>query len=393
MVKAKRGNNEGNIKRRSDGRWEARLTTRDGTRKSFYGRTRQEVARRLTEALRDQHQGLPIVGDRQTVEQYLMSWLELVKSTIKLSTWIRYERFVRRDALPTLGAITLSKLSPQHLQALYAARLAAGAATTTVIHLHALLHLALDEALRLGLVQRNVTNLVNPPRRVREEMKALTPEQARRFLEVAAETPLEAFYVLAVMTGMRIGELLALKWRDVDLDRHTAQVRATVQRLGPSLSFSEPKSARSRRKVALPQMAVEALRRHRASQAEERLALGPAWDDLDLVFPNGVGRPMEHSNLRIRSFQPLLMKAELPKIRLHDLRHTAATLLLLQGVHVKVVSEMLGHASIAITLDLYSHVLPDMQREATAAMDRLFSEDVAPVGVNIGVKTTKRKAR
>jgi integrase len=392
-LKAKRGNNEGTIKRRSDGRWEARITTCDGTRKSFYGRTRQEVARRLTEALRDQDRGLPIVGDRQTVKQYLTSWLESAKSTIKLSTWIRYERFVRRDALPALGAITLSKLSPQHLQALYAARLAAGAATTTVIHLHALLHLALDEALRLGLVQRNVTNLVNPPRRVREEMKALTPEQARRFLEVAAETPLEAFYVLAVMTGMRIGELLALKWRDVDLDCHTAQVRATVQRLGPSLAFSEPKSARSRRKVALPQLAVEALRRHRARQAEERLSLGPAWDDIDLVFPNSVGRPMEHSNLRIRSFQPLLMKAELPKIRLHDLRHTAATLLLLQGVHVKVVSEMLGHASIAITLDLYSHVLPDMQREATAAMDRLFSNDGAPVGVKIGVKSTKRKAR
>ncbi len=390
-MKAKRGNNEGNIKRRTDGRWEARITTRDGTRKSFYGRTRQEVARRLTEALRDQDQGLPVVGDSQTVEQYLTSWLESAKPTIKLSTWIRYERFVRRDALPTLGAIRLSKLSPQHLQALYAARLAAGAATTTVIHLHALLHLALDEALRLGLVQRNVTNLVNPPRRVREEMKALTPEQARRFLEAAAETPLEAFYVLAVMTGMRIGELLALKWRNVDLERHTAQVRSTVQRLGPSLAFSEPKTARSRRKVA-PQLAFEALHRHRARQAEERLAHGPAWDDLDLVFPNSVGRPMEHSNLRIRSFQPLLEKAGLPRIRLHDLRHTAATLLLLQGVHVKVVSEMLGHASIAITLDLYSHVLPDMQREATAAMDRLFSEDDASVGVNIGVKTAKRKA-
>jgi len=392
-VKAKRGNNEGNIKRRSDGRWEARIMTRDGARKSFYGRTRREVARRLTEALRDQDQGLPIVGDRQTVEQYLTSWLESAKPTIKLSTWIRYERFVRRDALPALGAIPLSKLSPQHLQSLYSSRLAAGVAPTTVIHLHALLHLALDEALRLGLVQRNVTNLVNPPRRVREEMKALTPEQARRFLEPAAETSLEAFSVLAVMMGMRIGELLALKWRDVDLDRHTAQVRATVQRLGPSLVFSEPKSARSRRKVALPQMAVEALRRHRACQVEERLALGPAWDDLDLVFPNGVGRPMEHSNLRIRSFQPLLKKVGLPRIRLHDLRHTAATLLLLQGVHVKVVSEMLGHASIAITLDLYSHVLPDMQREATAAMDRLFSEEDAPVGVNIEVKNTKRKTR
>jgi integrase len=275
----------------------------------------------------------------------LTSWLESAKPTIKLSTWIRYERFVRRDALPALGAITLSKLSPQHLQSLYAARLVAGAATTMVIHLHALLHLALDEALRLGLVQRNITNLVSPPRRVREGMKALTPVQARQFLDVAAETPLEAFYVLAVMRGMRIGELLALKWRDVDLDRHTAQVRATVQRLGSSLAFSEPKSARSCRKVALPKLAVEALRRHRASQAEERLALGPTWDDLDLIFPNSVGRPMEHSNLRIRSFQPLLVKAELPKIRLHDLRHTAATLLLLQGVHVKVVSEMLGHAA------------------------------------------------
>lgn len=369
---AKRGNNEGNIKKRSDGRWETRITLQDGTRRSFYGKTRQEVARRLAEVLRDVDKGLPVVGEKQTVADYLAKWLETVKPTIRSRTWLRYEEYVRLHILPTLGGMILSRVTPQHVQSLYAARLTEGLSPTTVSHLHTVLHAALDDALRLGLVQRNVSELVNVPRKVKQEMATLTPEQAKRLLEVAAADRLEALYVLALTTGMREGELLALKWRDVNLDTGNVQVRASLQKSEHGLEFAQPKTKRSRRNISLTLVAVDALRRHRVRQNEERLALGPVWEEMDLVFSNVLGGPLLKSNVLYRNFKPLLRKAGLPLIRFHDLRHTAATLMLLQGVHPKVVSEMLGHASISITLDLYSHVLPNMQKDATAALDRLL---------------------
>ena len=223
-----------------------------------------------------------------------------------------------------------------------------------------------------SLVARNVATLVTPPRRRRREMTALDPGQARALLEARAGDRLEALYALALTTGMRMGELLALRWREVDLDGGTLRVNATLHRTRDGFVFAEPKTARSRRQVALTNAAVGALRRHRVAQAEERLRLGAVWEDNDLVFANEVGRPIEATNLRNRSFWPLLERAALPRIRFHDLRHTAATLLLGQGVHPKIVSEMLGHSQIAITLDLYSHVTPTMQRQAAETLDAVL---------------------
>lgn len=171
---------------------------------------------------------------------------------------------------------------------------------------------------------------------------------------------------------MRQGELLALHWRDVDLEDATLHIRGTLQRTRGAVMIAEPKTARSRRRVDLTTLAVDGLRRHRAAQAEERLRLGGAWLDRDLVFANEAGDYLSDSYLRRQSFWPLLERAELPHIRFHDLRHTAATLLLGRGVHPKIVSETLGHSTIAITLDLYSHVTPTMQREAAAAMDAVL---------------------
>jgi integrase len=178
---------------------------------------------------------------------------------------------------------------------------------------------------------------------------------------------------LAVTTGMRQSELLGLTWSDVDLDAGTVHVRRQlIWTPGRGPSFSEPKTAKGRRVIRLPHIAAEALRAHRRQQLEERLALGAAWEDHDLVFPNEVGRPVERNNLVKRSFLPLLAKAGLPRIRFHDLRHTAATLLLSLGEHPKVVQERLGHSTISVTLDVYSHVLPDLQRQAASKLDGLF---------------------
>ncbi len=368
-MSTKRGNNEGSITKRPDGLWEARITLDDGKRKSFYGKTRQEAARKLAAALRDRDAGLPVVGGAQTVGQYLSAWLAASKATVRLRTWRGYETHVRRHALPTLGALNLVKLTPQHVQLLYAKKLEEGLSSTSVHHLHVVLHRALDAALRLGLVQRNVCEMVEVPRIRHHEMTTLSEAQAQKLLTTAQGARLEALYVLALATGMRQGELLALKWRDVDLDGATLQVRASVHYGGSSFVFDEPKTPYSRRRIALSQIAIEALRSHRVRQLEERIQLGAAWDDMELVFPNSIGRPLSASNLMRREFHPLLDQAGLPKVRFHDLRHTAATLLISRGINPKVVSEMLGHSHVSVTLGIYSHVMPHMQEQAASAMD------------------------
>jgi integrase len=204
-------------------------------------------------------------------------------------------------------------------------------------------------------------------------MQVLDGDQARALLVAAAGDPLEALYVLALHAGLRSGELLALKWADVDLDAGRLSVNRTVRHMiGLGAVEGEPKSARSRRNVLLTPLAIAALRRHRTRQAAQRLR-ATYWDDLDLIFTNEVGRHVQTNNLRLRSFLPLLDRAGVPAIRFHDLRHSCATLLLLAGVHVKVVSEMLGHSNIGLTLDTYSHVLPSMQADAVAKMEALFT--------------------
>jgi integrase len=374
-VRGKRGNNEGSITKRADGLWEARITLEGGKRKSFYAKTRKEAARKLAELIRDRDKGLPIVTDRQTVEQYFTSWLEVMRAKIRPRTWKRYEQYVRVHLLPTLGSVVLAKLSAQHLQSLYAAKLKEGSSQTTVHHLHMLIHTALDAAVRLELVPRNVSDLVDPPSMAHHEMAVLSPLQARSLIEAAAGDRFEALYVLALTTGMRLGELLALQWGDVDLDAGTLQVRASMYYSGSAFVFSEPKTANSRRRVLLPKMSLEVLQRHRTQLLEERLALGKAWQTTyDLVFPSTVDGPMDPGHLVRREFGSLLQKAKLPHIRFHDLRHTAATLLFAQRINPKVVSEMLGHSDIAITLGLYGHVTPPMQKEAADTMDKLFEQ-------------------
>jgi len=368
----RRANNEGSIYKRRDGRWAASISLDHGKRKYLYGKTRQEVGRKLTVTLKARQDGLPIPGERQTVGQYLEKWLESARPSLRPRTWLRYEQLVRLHAVPHIGKVALARLSPDHLQRLYANRLEAGQSPASVVQLHAVLRRALNQATRWGLVARNVARLVTPPRIKRQEMATLSPEQARAFLGAARGDRLEALYVLALSTGMRQGELLALRWRDVDLEAGRLQVKATLQRTPEGFVFAEPKTARSRRQIALAGTAVEALRRHRVNQAEERLKLGAAWENDDLVFTNEAGQPLDGTRVSSGSFRRLLEEAGLPRIRFHDLRHTAATLMLGRGVHPKVASEMLGHAQVSITLDLYSHVSPTMQTEAAAALDAIL---------------------
>lgn len=367
----KRGNGEGSITQLANGLWQARVTLEGDKRKAYYGKTRAEAAAKLTAALRDRDRGLLLVGGKQTVAQYLMSWLDVVQPTIRPRTHKRYAELMTLHAIPVLGKSPLAKLTAQQVQGLYAVKLASGLSPTTVRHLATVLYGALAQAERLGLVARNVASLVDPPRNAETEMCVLTPEQVHTLLRAVHGDRLEALYVVAVSTGMRQGELLALRWRDVDLTGGTLAVRATLQRTKEEgYVLRAPKTKQSQRRITLGAVASSALRAHRARQAAERLALGETWDaSIDLVFPNTLGRPMDGTNLLHYHFYPLLKRSGLPRIRFHDLRPTAATLLLGRGVNPKIVSEMLGDASISITLDVYSHVLPAMQAQAAAAMD------------------------
>jgi integrase len=383
----KRGNNEGSIYKRSDGRWVAvvDLGWQDGKRrrKSIYGRTRKEVADRLPTVLKARQDGMLIANETDKVGEYFNDWLNATKPAIRPRTWERYEQYVRLHIVPTIGKVRLARLTAQHLQRLYTSRLAAGLSPQTVTHLHRVIHAGLSQAVRWDLVPRNVADLVEPPRAIRQAMRTFTPDETRTFLKAAARTPMEALYVLAVTTSMREGELLGLHWRDVDLEVGMLRVTGSLQRMPDNkLAIVEPKTSGSRRQVQLSALGLKALKRHGARQAAERLKLGPDWDDQDLVFPNHVGRPMSQANLLRRDFYPLLESAGLPRIRFHDLRHTAATLLLGQNINTKVVSEMLGHSRVGVTMDLYQHVTPTMQQEAARAFDTLLSD---PVAVNLAV--------
>jgi integrase len=251
---------------------------------------------------------------------------------------------------------------------LYAKRLEAGTSPRTVAHLHRVLHRAFGQAARWDLLNRNPVERVDPPRVARAPMRTLTTEEARRLLETVRGARLEALYVLALSTGARQGELLGLRWADVDLDRGAILIRGSLRRTTDGFSIGETKSSKVRR-VELTTAALDALHGHRIFQHAERLRLGAIWENQDLVFTNEVGRPIEAGNLLRRSFWPLLTRAECPRVRFHELRHTCATLLLERGVPVKMVSEMLGHASVGITLDLYAHVTETMQHQAVAAME------------------------
>jgi integrase len=248
--------------------------------------------------------------------------------------------------------------------------LEAGLAPRMVQLVHTTLHKALKQAVADGLIPRNVTEAVKAPRPVKKEMKPLSHVQARTLLEAARGERLEALYALALTTGMRQGELLGLKWEDIDLEAGILHVRRTLSTAtGGGIRFGAPKTSRSRRSIRLPELALSSLKRHRRSQLEERMRLAGLWKDHDLVFTTGVGTPKSRADLITRSFKPILRRANLPDIRFHDLRHTCATLLLSRGVHGKLVQELLGHATIAVTLDTYSHVLPGMGDGLADAMD------------------------
>jgi integrase len=374
----KHANGEGNIRRRVNGLYEARITV-DGHRLSHYAATRTEVDAWLTAQKRNRDRGLPVTLDEKTpLGTYLADWLDRVQPTLRPSTHRRYRELAIHIAAH-LGKIPLARLTPSQLERLYATVQrapedgGAGLSTSTAHHVHAVLHKALEDAVHEGLLARNVASIAHSPRLEEFEPTVWSLAEVRMFLQAAARARLGPLYVLAACTGLRSGEVRGLRWKDVDLEGKVLRVRSA---LGRDNVAGALKTKGSRRRVELPALAVSALRAQQTRQEQERLELGAAWGrghDTGLVFTSTVGTTLDGIHL-LKAFYRLCDAAGLPRIRIHDLRHLQASLLLAAGINPKVVAERLGHARTSITMDTYSHVMPTLQREAADVLDRLLGD-------------------
>ena len=349
--------------------------TAEGPKRRYVsGKYKGETRRALAKAKGDREGGLLFDAGNLTLGDFLDRWLEdSVKGSVGHRTYHNYRSQARNHIKPQIGRVKLKALSPAHVQGLYSSKLEAGLSTASVRYQHAVLHRALKQATRWGLVPRNVCDVVDPPRVVGKEITPLDPEQSRTFLEAARGDRHEALYVVAVTCGLREGELFGLMRADVDLEARTLRVERQLQRRrdGEGLHYPDPKHG-SKRLIKLPAKAVDALGSHYERQEHEAKKAGGLYRDVGLVFASELGTPLDASNVVNRSFKPLLRRAGLPSIRFHDLRHTCATLLLMRHVHPKFVQKLLGHKSIAITLDLYSHWMPDMGDFTADAMDDIL---------------------
>src|SRR5919112_3180844 len=327
----KNGNGEGGISRhKGSGLYMARYTVHTPTgpkRKTLYGKTRREVDEKLTKAKADRDTGFVFDADNITLGNYLDRWInDSVRDTVRQRTWERYEQIVRVHIKPALGRVKLKDLTATHARGLYREKLESGSSPRTVQYIHTTLRKALQDAVSDGLIPRNIADGIKAPRPKKKEINPLSPEQARAFLAAAHGDRFEALYVLALHCGLREGELLGLKWDDVDLESGMLRVRRTLSEPRSGYVFVLPKNGKGR-SIKLTRAATEALRGHLGRQLEEIGGSGDDYQDQGLVFPSRSGTPMNAKNLTARSFKPLLKKAGLPDIRFHDLRHTFATLM------------------------------------------------------------------
>lgn len=369
MVK-RRGNNEGTIYQRQNGRWVAQVRI-EGQRLGKSFSTQKECRSWIKDMQEQIENGLSVDGFKMTVHDLFKMWLESIQGSVRPRTLDQYQGVVRNHLEPVLGEIKLRELQPYQIQQLYNSLLAEGKSNRTVQLVHSVIHRALVVGQQLGLVGRNPASAVTPPKVPQKEMQVLDDNQARQLLIAAQGDRYEAMYYLAITTGLRQGELLGLKWEDIDFSSGILQVKRQLQRVpGKGVRLSEPKTKAGRRQIQLGPESVNQLIIHRRRQDIERE--GEEWEEHSLIFPSSVGTPTGQRNLH-RFYKRLLKKAGLPDIRFHDLRHTAATLMLLNGIPLIVVSRRLGHSKPSVTLDIYGHYLPGMQAEAAVMMDELVT--------------------
>jgi integrase len=374
----RRSQGEGSVFRRSDGKWRGVLDLgwTDGrrTRRWVFGATEREVLAKLAELREAQRRGQNLSARRYTFGQWLEEWLSVKRRQgTRASTLRGYEWLIRQHIRPGLGGIRLDKLTPTDIRHLVERKAESGLSAQSVRLMHALIRNALADAEREELVHRNVAKQVRPPVTQREEVRVLTVEDARRLVGVIRGDRFEALWVCALTLGLRKGELLGLRWSDIDFGDATLTVRQALQRVGGHLVLVEPKTARSRRVVPVPPPTLAALCGHRRRQKADQLAAGPAWRDTDLVFATHLGGPLEPRNVN-RSWYAIRSRAGLTGFRLHDLRHSCASFMLAAGASPRTVMKTLGHSQIGLTMNTYTHVLPEIERAAIDAAARVIFE-------------------
>lgn len=372
----------GRIRKRGKNSWEV---TVELERHPVTGRRRQlsrsikgtksEAKRLLVQLLSERDTGIDAPPGKATVADFLQKWLTIhARENCSPKTARRYEQLIRVHIVPVVGERLLAKLKGPQIQEIYIQARRKGLSARTALHCHRVLREALQYAVKWQLLVRNPADAVDAPRPERHEMRVLSNEEVDRLLEAADTTPYGTLIYVAVMTGLRQGELLGLRWDDVDLNAGRLHVRQTCQWLPrEGFVFRQPKTYRSSRPVDIGPEAAERLHQHRGRQLQGRLVAGPAYRDNDLVFAGPTGAPIHPSNLR-RAWLQVLDEADLGHLRFHDLRHVHASLLLQDGVPPKIVSERLGHSGIAITMDTYSHVMPGLQAEAAARLEERFKK-------------------
>lgn len=347
-------------------------------RKWFYSKNRHEVVAAVNRLAADLLEGVEIERehkDHVTVRQYMTEWLrDIAPSTVAVSTLVRYESAVRTHILPELGDFELSELTPQQVQALHTKQSKKGLAPATVRYSNMVLRSALKNALTWGLVTRNVAALVTLPRIEQKPRIVLTAAQVQTFVESIRGHRLEAFFIVDMLHGLRRGEMLGLRWEDVDLDAGLVRVEQTIHRAGGKLHISKPKTAMSKGIVYLAPVAVEALRAHRTRQMFERALAGPRWRESGLVFTTRWGTGIEPRNIN-RTFDSLLKKAKLPHVTVHGMRHTAASLMFSQGANLKEVSEALRHSRVGITADTYIDLYDPGRRAVADKVGKLITRE------------------
>jgi integrase len=365
----------GNIRKRAKGTWtltvDLGLDPATGKRRQRYRTvkgTKKEAEAALAGMVHAVETGLDFNASHITMRDYLERWLEVTRKRVKDRTYVRYSEILRLHVIPIVGSLQLAKLKPLHLEKVYAVAEDRGLSKQSVLHIHRVTYSALRQAVRWQLVGRNVAEAVIPPRPDRRNVPALEPTDVRLLLIAVAGTHLEMPTILAVGTGMRLGEVLGLRWQDVNMTRGELRVNQTLQ---ITMVFDTPKTHRSVRTVTLPGFVIAALRQHRKEQNERRLLLGDVWAELDLVIDDGAGGPMRPAVVS-RQFRATTRKAGMD-LTFHGLRHGHASLMLAAGEHLKVVSEQLGHSTIGITGDLYTHVAPAVRRQAVDKLERLLT--------------------
>lgn len=380
--KSQRGHNEGSVyywKERD--RWVAEISLGPGKRKKFLFKSKAEALKRKNDALHELEQGTLATGPQRKLKDYLEDWIENVyKDNIRISTYVKYKKSIKYIVVE-LGDVWLQKLTPEQVRRFYTkmgkekSKGGLGLSSKTINNTHGVLHLALKNAVRWNYVSKNVCDLVTPPRIVSREGTPLTLEQARKFLDGVKEHRLEALLTMAIVTGMRRGELLALRWSNINFEINTALVLHTVDYI-PHYGYveTEPKTKAGRRAISLPSFLIDMLKLHKDGVLERQHKQGDKWENRDLVFPDLKGGYSNPGYL-LRVFNKLLVKAGVPHMHFHDLRHSAATILLAMGVNMKVIQELMGHSDIAITLRLYAHLLPSMQQDAVEKWEEGFRDD------------------